>query len=45
MFNFFLVGFLVRFGFDVQITSVLAGLLVSSVYAEERSQKGLVFQL
>ncbi|KAJ8788722.1 hypothetical protein J1605_022467 [Eschrichtius robustus] len=29
-----------RFGFDVQITSVLARLLVSSVYTEERSQKG-----
>ena len=46
VFNFLLGGFLVRFGLDVQIASVLARLLVSSsMYTEEQSQIRLVFQL
>lgn len=45
VFNFSMIKFLVRFGFEVQITSLLTRFLVSSVSTEELSQMGLKFQL
>lgn len=40
VFNFFMIGFLVRFGFGVHLPSLLAEFLVSGIYTEEQSWWG-----